>query len=391
MKAINKIFETNNKYIKCKMKKASCEFTCFDKEFGAKQVLDVIAFVNGVHLKYKGVNLPVYFNFNTVNIIDKLSYIILECICYSLISDYHQAVAISWKPRKNIQTQGVFSSPLAILNTNIAKTSQKYLDKFKFEIYKFHFRKVVTEDKSDTNYLGSLQQDIYNFLSTFYIEEDYKDAIVEMIGEIVGNAIEHTQSQCLLDIDVTTDYVKSIEEIVQNGSYYGINIVILNYSDTLFGDGIKKRIENCELQSNERYMKLEEAYKYHKENFSENYTFEDFCNIASIQHKISGNKNKGKAGGRGLTTLIKSLQDKSDNDNCYMLSGKRIIVFEKDSLEYDDNEWLGFNNEKNFFSKIPSPLVINECIVDFPGTAYNLNFIMKREDGHNNEEYRTKV
>lgn len=386
MKNIHKLFELNNYRRNCKMRRASCEFICRDREFGAKQILDVIAFVNGVHYNYKNINIPIYLHFSYVEIIDKLSYVILECICYSLLKDFHQAVSISWAPENNILTQGVYSSPLAIINTNTAKLSQKYIDKFNYDIFRYHFRKVVTEDKNDTNYLGKLQQDIYNFLSTFYIEEDYKDDIVEMIGEIVGNAIEHAQSQCLLDIDVTTDHSKRVESVVQNGNYYGINIVILNFSDTLFGDGIRNRIENDELNSDERYILLKKAYLFHKEKFSEDYLYEDFCNIASMQHKISGCTYKGKAGGRGLTTLIKSLQDKSDSDNCYLLSGKRIVYFKKEALQYDEDDWLGFNEDRDFFTNIPNQLVTQECIVDFPGTAYNLNFILKREEGINNED-----
>lgn len=383
MDNIKKIFEKNPRttYPKNGMKRKSAEFVCVDNEFGAKQILTLIAFINGLHTKYRNINLPIYLFFRNVKIIDKLSYVILECICYSLMKDYRHAVAISWTPKNNILTQGVFSSPLALINTNIAKPSHKYLEKFKSDIYMYHFRKVVAEDKINTNYLGNLQQDVFNFLSAFYIEEAYKDEIVEMIGEIVGNAIEHANSQCLLDIDVTKNHSKYIGSEVQDGDFYGINIVILNFSDVLFGDGVKKRIENDELDANNRYIILKKAYENHQRSFAEKYNYEDFCNMASIQHKISGATIKGKAGGRGLTTLIKSLQDKSDTDNCYLVSGRRIIFFEKELLEYDDNEWLGLNDEHDFIHYIPDNNVIQECMVYFPGTAYNLNFILKREEG----------
>lgn len=380
MDNIQKIFDCNIKKNYAKMRNARYEFICYDNVFGAKQILDLIAFVNGIHSKYKKSRVPIYIFLRNVKIIDKLSYIILECICYSLIKDFRQAVSISWKPEKYILTQGVFSSPLALLNNNIAKASQEYIDKFNYEIYRYHFRKVVTKDKTNTNYLGSLQQDIYNFLTTFNIEEEYKDDIVEMIGEIVGNAIEHTQCQCLLDIDVTTDYLKSNHGRIQNGNYYGVNIVILNYSDILFGDKVGDRIKKNELDSNYRYGILKKAYNNHKKSFSDNYRFEDFCNIASMQHKISGTANKGNAGGRGLTTLIKSLQEKSDSDMCYMLSGNRIVIFEKNLLRYDDDKWIGFNPGNDFINNIPDLSVIQECTVFFPGTAYNLNFVLKREE-----------
>ena len=260
---IKKLFENNPRKSNPKIntKKVSAEFVCLDNEFGAKQLMELISFINGLHTKYRNINMPIYICFKEVEIIDKLSYIILECICYSLMKDYRHEVAISWLPNNNILTQGVFLSPLALINNNVAKSCPKYLEKFQSEIYRYHFRKVISEDKTDTNYLGSLQQDVFNFLSTFYIEENYKDDIVEMIGEIVGNAIEHANSQCLLDIDVTTDHSKCVESEVQDGDFYGINIVILNFSDVLFGDKIKKRIENEELDTDDRYIVLKKAYK----------------------------------------------------------------------------------------------------------------------------------
>lgn len=378
MQNLEYLFKTNSYRHDAKMKNAQCVFICNDGVFGAEQVKKLIAFINGVHAKYKTVNMPIYIYLGEVNIIDKLSYIILECICYALINNYNHAVSVLWKPENNITTQGVFSSPLAIINTLKAKVSRKFLEKFKSDIFRYHFRKVVSPDNIETNYVGKLQQEINSFLSTFYIEENYRDDIVEMIGEIVGNVAEHAMTDCLLDIDVTTDHIKN-DDIESTDSYYGINIVIMDFSDVLFGDKIKGRLIDNNMSGDRRYELLNEAYNYHKSFFSKEYSLEDFANLASLQHKISGSPEKGRAGGQGLTKLIKSLQDKSDMDNCYILSGNRVVYFKKDTLSYDDDEWLGFNGERDFFNKMPDGDVISHCIVNFPGTAYNLNFVMKRE------------
>ena len=55
--------------------------------------------------------------------------------------------------------------------------------------------------------------------------------------------------------------------------------------------------------------------------------------------------------------------------------------FIKNLLNYDDKYWLGFNEERDFFSNLPREDVTIDCYIFFPGTAYNLNFVMKREDG----------
>ena len=84
---IKKLFENNSRKSNPEIntKKGSAEFGCLDNEFGAKQLMELISFINGLHTKYRNINMPIYICFKKVEIIDKLSYIILECICYSLI------------------------------------------------------------------------------------------------------------------------------------------------------------------------------------------------------------------------------------------------------------------------------------------------------------------
>ena len=86
-------------------------------------------------------------------------------------------------------------------------------------------------------------------------------------------------------------------------------------------------------------------------------------------------------GASGLTKLVHSLQDKSEVDSCYVISGRRCVRFIKNLLNYDDKYWLGFNEERDFFHNLPRKDVTVDCYIFFPGTAYNLNFVMKREDG----------
>ena len=61
---------------------------------------------------------------------------------------------------------------------------------------------------------------------------------------------------------------------------------------------------------------------------------------------------------------------------CYVLSGKRGMIFKKEYLEYNDERWIGFNKENDFLTQIPDVDIFDECDIFFPGTAYNLNFVM---------------
>lgn len=71
-------------------------------------------------------------------------------------------------------------------------------------------------------------------------------------------------------------------------------------------------------------------------------------------------------GGTGLTTLIQSLEEMSDAHQCYVLSGNRIIKFLHDFLEYDSNDWIGFNETNTFEKDIPNGRVIDRCPIFFP-------------------------
>ena len=79
------------------------------------------------------------------------------------------------------------------------------------------------------------------------------------------------------------------------------------------------------------------------------------------------------------------MEERSDAYRCYVVSGKRAVNFYKELLEYNDDKWIGFNQENDYISKIPSEidennLVISESLMYMPGTAYNLNFVMKEGD-----------
>lgn len=384
MKYLNnicKLFECNlGKKIPIKNKDKSMIFEDNTDFFSGETIIKIIGFVNFLHEKYKRINMPITFCFGNVKIADKLSYILFECICYSLIVDYKHIVHIYWNPIDNIQTDGVFSSPLKLLNKGNVKSLKEYLNKFKLDIYRDHFRKIIDgKQKEQTNYLGNLFQDLEIFLKYFNIDKESRNQISEVITELVGNACEHASSDCLLDIDVTHDHSKKVENIIQNGKFYGINIVIINFSKILLGTNIKTKLYSNNIVST-RYVDLFRAYQYHKTKFSNEYTEDDFCNIAALQDKISGRPKHDKSGGTGLTKLIHSLQEKSDMNSCYVVSGNHCILFLKDMLNYNEENWLGFNKDHNFMTAIPDEDVVVPCYAYIPGTAYNLNFIMRRED-----------
>ena len=55
----------------------------------------------------------------------------------------------------------------------------------------------------------------------------------------------------------------------------------------------------------------------------------------------------------------------------------------RDLLQYNDEMWLGMNKENDFIGHRPEAGVFGESQIFFPGTAFNLNFILfgRKHDG----------
>ena len=129
--------------------------------------------------------------------------------------------------------------------------------------------------------------------------------------------------------------------------YHGINIAILNFSQELLNTSLKQKLHL-----------VRQAYNYHQPYFNEQYLEEDFYNIATFQHKISGRRGNTSTGGTGLTKLIRSLEETSDAYMCYVVSGQRRLQFKKEYMQYNEDYWIGFNNANNFLTAPPSPSLL---------------------------------
>lgn len=387
MKNIELLFEDNNKSKINSLKKVDKQFklvtnghnkywqyTNAKRNFSGTSIKSLIKFFNYVNDNDK-FYLPILIQLNTVTFDDKLVYIILECILYYMILN-NRRIIINFTPEKYISTDGISFSPINYINKNY----WEFFQKFNYDCQKHHYRELIKYSDIKTTYLTSISKKIYMFLSKLGIETDTIDKLCESIIEIVGNSIEHGRSDCLIDIDVTEEKYKKRND-TEDSFYYGINVVVLDFSEVPFNKKIKTKLANTALL-NERYIKVNEAKQNHSKYFNNDYTEDDFYTIASFQHKISGSIDKKNTGGVGLTQLIKSLEEKSSGHLCYMLSGKRALNFQKEYLQYDSEYYIGFNKENDFYEHIPDKTVFANSDTFFPGTAYNLNFAIKKGDLH---------
>lgn len=323
--------------------------------------------------KYK----TIYFNFDSFNPNDKLVYILIESVIYSLITEYDYNAELRLNLFEgNINTQGFVHTALGKMAQGLLSKKQ-FIEEYRFSIDKYHYRRIVYAD-SDMLSTSNMLSEIKTFLFRFSLPEDFKSKFAKTVTELVDNAYEHGKADCIVDIDVTEPDYKNKNSENEEINFWGINVVVLNFSETCLGDEVRDKIKNHYYKDSERYNCVEIAYNFHRKKFSnKTYTEDDFFNITAFQEKISGRANETNSGGTGLAELIKNLQEYAYEDYCYAMTGNKGIFFRKEFLYFDKNKWIGFNNENDYFSNIPSKEVILRSSAYLPGTGYNFMFVFK--------------
>ena len=339
----------------------------------SKQIFEIISFLNSLNRAYKNNNVPILIELEQVTFFDKLAYIIFECIAYYYKIILKKNLKIIFNIKHTIWTEGIrYSSLLNYSDIN------EFDRKFKFEIYKRHYRKLLVYNKyiRENDSLSKLSGDIKNFMINNEVTNNTADELSEVLIELIGNGIEHSKADTLIDIDIT-DSLYGKEE--NNDNYYGINVAIVTVSNICFCDLLKNKLLNKKTDYGERYNIVEEAYKQHTRFFNDVYKEDDFYIIASFQDSISGDEKKyNDVGGKGLTRLLKSIEDRADSHLCYMLSGNRILFLRKEFLN-SKNTFIGFNLSGDFLNEPPSKDIIGICDTYISGVLYNLSFAIKKE------------
>lgn len=314
---------------------------------------------------------------------EKFTYVMLECYLEHIIKDHGISIRMIYNNKeKNIFTDGIDQSPLRVF-AEPTRPAMDFVSEFKFEVGENFYRKLFTPSENDDETLSSAFTTLCIFFGNLGIAKERAELLAEVAIELVGNALEHSCSDCFLDIDVTPrNYVRRSNPT--GPKYYGVNICVVNFSSILLSSQIQTKLcvnhELSDKNSSARYWRLRNIYVHHRRFFKEGYGDDEFFMLSAFQDRISGRPNEYLTGGTGLPTLIKWLEAQADSDNCYVLSGKRKMQFIQSLLEYDSDHWIGMNKEHDFQRCIPDDNVFQPFPIYFPGTAYNLNFVMETED-----------
>ena len=314
---------------------------------------------------------------------EKFTYVLLECYLEHVIADNDVSVKFFYdKSRKDIFTYGISQSPLSIFDKP-QYLPMDFVHQFRFSVGRNYYRKLFSMKENDGESLSSAFTTLCIFFEGLGVAKERSDSLAEVAVELVGNALEHSKSDCFLDIDVTPrDYVRRTNPT--GPKYYGINICVVNFSPLLLSTQIQTKLcvnhELSDKNDSARYWRLSKIYMHHQRFFGKDYGDDEFFMLSAFQDRISGRPNEYLTGGTGLPALIKWLEAQADSDNCYVLSGKRKMKFIQPLLEYDSDHWIGMNSTHDFQHCIPDKNVFQSFPIHFPGTAYNLSFVMETEE-----------
>ena len=387
MKNADFIFQKNtrkkNKY-RFNGKTKRIEIVFSKRHINGDALTELVAIFSSILEKYRMVRPPILLNFSDVEFADKLTYITLECVLLGMIEVHRFDIMLMISGENRVTASGWMDSPMIKLSSSNKAERKEFLDKFRFELNRSHCRRLVREC-GDMLAPSRAYDDISDFLrfSGFDFDEGCLDEVTGVIAELISNAIEHGDNECLVDVDIAEGFYHRDDIETHETEYIVLSLVVLDFSPKLIGEGLKRKmVSNIDLP--DRYKKISEAFINHETSFDDKYMEEDFYNLAIFQDHISGRLDQSKSGGTGMVKLVRALEERSEGNNCYLLSGKRIITFRKEVMEYDEDGWIGFNSENDFLGAVPDEGITGLCNLFFPGVAYNLQFIMEREKNEDN-------
>lgn len=342
-------------------------------ELNFTEIKIISSYVHFLKTVYKNKKLPILFNLGNIKLTDKFVYSLFEIICYDLIKCGYKVKVKYNIIEKSIISEGIDYVPLNLLTVENPDYS-KFIKKFNFEINRNHFRFFAKQNDKKKKLLPTkIMSDLSSFLNNLINNKKYCQKISEVVSELVDNTLEHTDSDCLVDVDVALNY---IEKEKLDCIYDGINICVIDLSKKRLGFNIKEFFyDNVD---NVWYNKLRKAYNYHCKFWSDKYSEDDFFMLAAFQNNISSRKKDYHSGGTGLTQLITTLEDDTENYLCYVINNNRLFKFSSDCLNSNNDLWVGFNKENDFINHFPELNNFENANIILPGTAYNLAFVINR-------------
>lgn len=326
--------------------------------------------------RYKWLPLKVDLILGDVSFADKITYLMLDMIIY----DIFVTTKFDLKIKVNVDCTRVMHNGFkgtalyrATIKSGGKLNKTAFITEYENSIYidTSIYRRYYKRDILDTNpqIPSIVATEIESMLSPHYNDDVWIEEVCEAVAELVDNTIAHTDSDCLIDLDICDT---SDEE------YKVLTIAVINFSEERLFDRIKSNIiQETYPRDDSLYEIVYSAYDNHKQFASKDYTSDDFFHITAYQNGVSTRTLKSGSSGTGLTTLIRNIIGKTDETFSYSLSGNNIVFFHNDYMKVLDSGFIGFNEESDYINYPPSDQVVNKSSVYIPGTVFQLSLVRK--------------
>ena len=305
---------------------------------------------------------------------DMATITVMEYILYTLFKETDFRISISFRPdKKDYFCMYLFESILGkFINSNksFILAKKNFVECFESEITQIsttHFRKVLNNSKKE-EILSKTYSELNFFLKQKILDYSYKEDCLEAIMELCGNALEHTNSNCILSLECGEAYINKNKVNV-------LTVVISNLSNNLFFDKLKDMHQN----KKRKFDVLDKAFLSHKRAiFDENisYNLNRFYMVSAFQNGVSTRENQCGSGGTGLFKTINNILGKTVDDLCYFLSGEEVLFLKENLIIPSQDSYIGFNDTHNYISDMPDTNVFSSSGMYFNGTLIHLRFAL---------------
>ena len=256
--------------------------------------------------------------------------------------------------------------------------NNKFLKRFDTAIVdsKYNYFIKVQDCSLDKLNTSRLESEVGIFLRSINeTDYDFSEKLMNIVGELQGNASEHSKESTLVFIMKLND--KSIDD----KSLYYLNIICFA-EDNIYTGISKMFYENINCDD-----RIIDAHNFHKEHFNNHYTENHFFMLSALQNGITTRGSKS-SGGIGLPTSVNNMSDSVTKAyDCYCLCGLCALYFRINYLGLklidDIPQIVGLNTSSNYLTDIPHESSIECSKLQINGILYNM--ILFRDMGENNE------
>lgn len=377
MKNIRLLYE-NVREVKVNTKSKYIEINMYEDEISSRVLRNLAGRIKYL-LKYMLMPYNIIIKFKKLFFKDKITYLILDLLVYSMIKGTNFNVAIEFEnlDNENIHNDGFTGTSLyRVLKNNNWIDRKDFINKFESEYYadKVTYRRNLKRKDLDKPELPSIiSSEIAIILKGIYDDEEWTDSISEVISELVDNVAFHTDSDCLVDINFSDSIISS----ESSDSFSMVNIAIINFSENPIFKGIKQNLINKKYREDDIvYKTVYTAYNNHKEYFSNDWYGEnDFFLVTAFQNRVTTRSLESGNSGTGLSKLLQNIVGSAKDNYSYVLTGDNILFFRRGLLEVNSEKLIGFNEKNDYVNSIPDRASIGKSDMYIPGTIYNLLLI----------------